>query len=242
MKTLVSTLFVFFIFTSVLAQQQYPVLENAVETADREAKLQRTKEIERELDKIERSIDRNLKVVRNREADVRSYERELSFAQEQQQRAESSANSLRAEIRGHDLDALKDEVDRLDRDQRKLERVNHKAERAIVRKKAKIERLLNEIGIMDNTIVDNGHRIEEKESEKAAAQNEIVAYGLVSKNERIRELDNERASLESKKKRIERKKGRAQDEIYASESENEAMQIQRRNLMMELDQLLSFFN
>lgn len=173
---------------------------------------------------------------------MRTYEREISFVREQQQRTEEQANELRAEIRGHDLEALQDEVDRLDRDQRKLERDNHKADRAILRKKAKIERLLNEIDMMENTIVDNGRRIEEKEVEKSAAQEEIVAYGPVSKNERIRELEDERASLENHKKRIERKKGHAQDEIYESQSENEALQIQRRNLMMELDQLLSGMN
>lgn len=70
MKTLVSTLIILLGFTGLQAQQHYPVLDNAVETADREAQQQRTKEVERELDKIERSIDRNLKVIRDRETDA----------------------------------------------------------------------------------------------------------------------------------------------------------------------------
>jgi chromosome segregation ATPase len=236
MKTLAFTLFLG-LALSLSAQQHFPELDNAAAAYDRELILERQTEIEKELRKIDRLIDRNARTVRNEELDIRAFQREIDYLQQKEDANVAATEELQRQIAGHDLNALEDRIARIEKEQRQLKRSNERAQRAITRKRAQIEKLQNEIRVLEGDISKNNDTFDERESEKQDTRQEIVAYALVTKNERIAELQNERRSIISSRERIERRRDRSRDDIYKAESEMEALNVQRKSLMNELQQM-----
>lgn len=236
MKTLAFTLFLG-LALSLGAQQHFPELDNAAAAYDRELILERQTEIEKELRKIDRLIDRNARTVRNEELDIRAFQREIDYLQQKEDANIAATEELQRQIAGHDLNALEDRIERIEKEQRQLERSNERAQRSITRKRAQIEKLQNEIRVLEGDITKNNDTFDERESEKQDTRQEIVAYALVTKNERIAELQNERRSIISSRERIERRRDRSRDDIYKAESEMEALNVQRKSLMNELQQM-----
>lgn len=236
MKTLAFTLFLG-LALSLGAQQHYPELDNAAAAYDRELIRERQNDIEKELRKIDRLLDRNAKTLRNEELDIRAFQREIDYLKQKEDANVSATEELQRQIAGHDLNALEDRIDRIEKEQRQLQRQNERAQRAITRKRAQIEKLQNEIRVLEGDIVKNDDTYEQRESEKQDTREEIVAYALVTKNERIAELQNERRSLISSRERIERRRDRSRDQVYEAENEMEALKVQRKSLLQELEQM-----
>ena len=62
---------------------------------------------------------------------------------------------------------------------------------------------------------------------------EITDFGLVTKNEQLKELEKDREQLKAQKNREMRKKGNAEDDIYNAETTIRALELQRKSLSDE---------
>ncbi|WP_306643872.1 hypothetical protein [Sanyastnella coralliicola] len=216
--------------------QTQPASTQSLSATEREMFEERVSDIHKEIDKIDRAIMREERTMKSKDHTSKEADREISYIEKQEEENVQQTARLKAEIAGHDLEALEDKIKRVEKEQHQLERRNKRDANAIIKKKAQIEKLLGEIDMLEQRIIDGEQGIEHKEVEIEATQEEITAFALVTKNEQLEELEDDRASLKAQKNRHMRRRDKANDDIDESKRTVRALEVQRQNLMDELIQ------
>ncbi|MBI1266724.1 MAG: hypothetical protein GC193_04735 [Cryomorphaceae bacterium] len=228
-----SLLFVSIAFTVNVSGQTLPVAKSQTSAYSAEEMKSRVSEINKELQKMDRTLLRVAREQKVKEQIVRESERELSYNRQKQQERTRRIATLKTEMEGHNLQALNDKIDRIEKEKSKLDRQSRNDAQSIVRKKAQIEKLLGEISMLESRIATNEETIDRKEEEIHDTQDVITLNGLVAKQTEIDAIDKEIQSLKSAENRLQRKQDQSQDSVSESENRIQALEIQRKMLLNE---------
>ena len=228
-----SLLFVSVAFTVNVNGQTLPVAQSQTSAYSAEEVKSRVSEINKELQKMDRTLLRVAREQKAKEQIVRESERELSYNRQKQQERTRRIATLKTEMEGHNLQALNDKIDRIEKEKSKLDRQSRNDAQSIVRKKAQIEKLLGEISMLESRIATNEETIDRKEEEIHDTQDVITQNGLVAKQAEIDAIDKEIQALKSTENRLQRKQDQSQDSVSESENRIQALEIQRKMLLNE---------
>lgn len=226
-----SLLFISFFSAANADGQTQPISQTSAYSAE-EVKS-RVSEINKELQKMDRTLLRVAREQKVKEQIVRESERELSYNRQKQQERTRRIATLKTEMSGYDLQALNDKIDRIEKEQSRLDRQKRNDAQSIVRKRAQIEKLLGEISMLETRIETNEQTIERKEEEIQDTQEVITQNGLVAKQAEIDAIDKELESLKSAENRLQRKQDQSKDSVSESENRIQALEIQRKMLLNE---------
>lgn len=233
MKAKLFTLAILALSALTVQSQSQAVSSNSLDATTKEMYQERISDISKEVEKIDRQIVREERIIRTRENVVRESARQIEYIGKQEQENVNATAQLKGEIAGHDLDALESRIKYLTRDQKSLERNNKRDANSIIRKKAQIEKLLGEITMLEERILTHEQTIIEKEEQIQETEVEITEFALVTKNDQLKELEKDRSQLQAQKNRENRRKGKAEDEIHDSETTIRALEVQRKTLIDE---------
>jgi len=228
-----SLLFVSVAFTVNVNGQTLPVAQSQTSVYSAEEVKSRVSEINKELQKMDRTLLRVAREQKVKEQIVRESERELSYNRQKQQERTRRIATLKTEMEGYNLQALNDKIDRIEKEKSKLDRQSRNDAQSIVRKKAQIEKLLGEISMLESRIATNEETIDRKEEEIHDTQDVITQNGLVAKQAEIDAIDKEIQALKSTENRLQRKQDQSQDSVSESENRIQALEIQRKMLLNE---------
>lgn len=220
-------------FTAGLSAQTQPVGQTQTSAYSVEENKTRVTEINKELQKMDRTLLRVARDQNTKEQIVRESERELSYNRMKQLERSERIAYLNREMSGYDLDALNEKINRIEHEKNKLDRQSRNDAQAIVRKKAQIEKLLGEISMLESRIVTNGESMDRKEEEIQATQEVITQNGLVSKQTEIDTIEKEIEALKAAENRLQRKRDQSQDSVSESENRIKALEVQRKMLLNE---------
>lgn len=151
----------------------------------------------------------------------------LELNEEQQQKKVQAIAALRSEMNNLDLESIEKDIKQTRRESAQLERLNRRKANSIEKKKAQIARLLADIDLLEQEIIQNESNILEKKDEVNSEQKKIDDNDLVSKTQQVELLVKEMKSLKAKHKREALKKQRAAEKTsLAKSSLEEAKRLQ----------------
>lgn len=151
----------------------------------------------------------------------------LELNEEQQQKKVQAIAALRSEMNNLDLESIEKDIKQTRRESAQLERLNRRKANSIEKKKAQIARLLADIDLLEQEIIQNESNILEKKDEVNSVQKKIDDNDLVSKTQQVELLVKEMKSLKAKHKREALKKQRAAEKTsLAKSSLEEAKRLQ----------------
>lgn len=171
--------------------------------------------------------DKALKAIEIEEKRQRDAQLALELNEEQQQKKVQAIAVLRSEMNNLDLESIEKGIKQTRRESAHLDRLNRRKANSIEKKKAQIARLLADIDLLEQEIVQNESTILQKEDEVTSEQKTIDDNDLVSKTQQVELLEKEMKSLKAKHKREALKKQKAQEKATLAESKlEEAKRLQ----------------
>ncbi|MCB0761905.1 MAG: hypothetical protein KDC12_10315 [Flavobacteriales bacterium] len=184
-------------------------------TSEHTAQARSSQEIDQDLKKADKLVSRTETSINKRQQENRDLQREIELNEKHQQANVERAAEVKNTMGGYDLEPLEDKIDRLEKDQRTLNNRNEQNEAAIIRKKARIEKLQSEIELMESQIDNNQQKMNELDAETVATQEVITSYGLVEKDAELNDLQKDLKSLKKKNEKMHQEVQKNQDELNA---------------------------
>jgi hypothetical protein len=171
--------------------------------------------------------DKALRAIETEEKRQRDAQQALTLNEEQQQKKVQAIAALRSVMNNLDLESIEKDIKQTRRESAQLERLNRRKANSIEKKKAQIARLLADIDLLEQEIVQNESSILQKEDEIKVEQKMIDDNDLVSKTQQVELLEKEMKSLKAKHKRETLKKQKAAEKTaLAKISLEEAKRLQ----------------
>lgn len=192
--------------------------------------IQEVKSTNIEVNKLEKVVARGTKVVAKMQQENKEMRRDIDYNEKQQVENVSMTATVKESMNGYELDPLEDKIDRLEKDKRKLTTKTEQNENAIIRKKARIEKMLAEIEMMEGQIVDNDSEVVEIDEDVRETQETITTNGLVEKDKSLAELEKDLKTLKKKNQRKKTRLLRNQDQINENTEELRNAKIELQNL------------
>ncbi|MFT5184286.1 MAG: chromosome segregation ATPase [Flavobacteriales bacterium] len=211
------------IFT--LSQQKVTNSKHASSTSEQEQKSNRL-----DANKLEKVVVRNTKLIAKMQQESKEMLRTIDCNEKQQVENVSETAIVKASMNGHELDPLEDQIDRLEKDKRKLNSKTEQNENAIIRKKARFEKMLAEIEMMQGQIVENDNDLVGLNDDIRYTQETITSNGLVDKDKSLLHLEKNLKSLKKKNQRQNNRLLKTQDQINKSTSDLRSTKIEIQNL------------
>ncbi len=200
---------------------------------EKEYQLERIDEIQKEVKKLEKNIKHSKKSLQKGDSEKRVAERQLQLLRERQDNNREMHADVLASMRGYNLEALEDKIDLLEKDHNKLGRDNARKSKSIARKRAQIEKLEQEILVLEGGIENNEDRMDIKMNEIQDTREIIVGNALESKTERLALLSKDYDKLMDEEEKMRMKIGKIDDSMIRSESELRMSESQKSYLQKE---------
>jgi chromosome segregation ATPase len=191
---------------------------------------QDVKTVNHEAQKLEKSVSRKAKLITKLQQEDKETRRAIDKNEKQQKENVVQTARVKESMNGHVLDPLEDKIDRLEKDKRRLDSKTDQYANAIIRKKARIEKMLAEIERMEYQIIENDDSVVKIDENIDETQETITANSLVEKDKNLSDLEKDLKSLKKKNERQKNKLLRTQDQINGNTQELRNAKIELQDL------------
>lgn len=213
----------------ILGHSSYAQTENNSSGLDSE----RIIEINDELQKLHKKINKSQKLVSKTTSNTDAIESDLKFNSKERQELVGKISDVKNQLNGHDYQAIVEKIEFTEKKTKSLQISNRQKSNLIAKKAARMEKIKAEIESLEEGIYRNEMEIRQNEMVIEEHMEIIDKNGLVEKAKKLDELSKDYVNLERQGKKLSDKIEKNNNTINKVQMESSSLKTTIQNLELE---------